>query len=136
MINLCQVELGITVVGDGEMSKPSYVSYVSQRLTGWVFHELVERVIYANGLGKCRQKMGEKNKTFVIKGVGSRVPLGSFHCYVSSLGGLSSMSSLKQLCPSIVHSCSLFSGYRAEWNKVWSRLSAHFQPFFGSQRAF
>ena len=25
-----QVELGITVVGDGEMSKPSYVSYVSQ----------------------------------------------------------------------------------------------------------
>jgi len=30
-----QVELGITVVGDGEMSKPSYVSYVSQRLTGF-----------------------------------------------------------------------------------------------------
>ena len=71
MIKLCQVELGITVVGDGEMSKPSYVSYVSQRLTGWVYHELVERVFYANGLGKCRQKMGEKNKTFVIKGVGS-----------------------------------------------------------------
>ena len=43
MINLCQVELGITVVGDGEMSKPSYVSYVSQRLTGWVFHEFVEQ---------------------------------------------------------------------------------------------
>ena len=31
-----QVDLGITVVGDGEMSKPSYVSYVSQRLTGLV----------------------------------------------------------------------------------------------------
>ena len=30
------MELGITVVGDGEMSKPSYVSYVSQRLTGLV----------------------------------------------------------------------------------------------------
>jgi 5-methyltetrahydropteroyltriglutamate--homocysteine methyltransferase len=30
-----QVELGITIVGDGEMSKPSYVSYVSQRLTGF-----------------------------------------------------------------------------------------------------
>ena len=43
MINFCQVELGITVVGDGEMSKPSYVSYVSQRLTGWVFHEFVEQ---------------------------------------------------------------------------------------------
>ena len=43
MINLCQVELGITVVGDGEMSKPSYVSYVSQRLTGWVFHVFVEQ---------------------------------------------------------------------------------------------
>ena len=42
MINLCQVELGITVVGDGEMSKPSYVSYVSQRLTGWVVHVFVE----------------------------------------------------------------------------------------------
>ena len=43
MITLCQVELGITVVGDGEMSKPSYVSYVSQRLTGWVFHVFVEQ---------------------------------------------------------------------------------------------
>ena len=31
------------MVGDGEMSKPSYVSYVSQRLTGWVFHEFVEQ---------------------------------------------------------------------------------------------
>jgi 5-methyltetrahydropteroyltriglutamate--homocysteine methyltransferase len=30
-----QVELGITYVGDGEMSKPSYVSYVAQRLTGF-----------------------------------------------------------------------------------------------------
>ena len=30
-----QVELGITCVGDGEMSKPSYVSYVTQRLTGF-----------------------------------------------------------------------------------------------------
>lgn len=30
-----QVELGITVVGDGEMSKPSYVSYVKQRLRGF-----------------------------------------------------------------------------------------------------
>ena len=43
MVKLCQVDLGITVVGDGEMSKPSYVSYVSQRLTGWVFHEFVEQ---------------------------------------------------------------------------------------------
>ena len=43
MITLCQVELGISVVGDGEMSKPSYVSYVSQRLTGWVFHVFVEQ---------------------------------------------------------------------------------------------
>jgi len=30
-----QVELGITYVGDGEMSKPSYVSYVTQRLSGF-----------------------------------------------------------------------------------------------------
>ena len=30
-----QVEVGITFVGDGEMSKPSYVSYVTQRLTGF-----------------------------------------------------------------------------------------------------
>ena len=34
-----QVDLGITVVGDGEMSKPSYVSYVSQRLTGLVLDD-------------------------------------------------------------------------------------------------
>ena len=30
-----QVEVGITVVGDGEMSKPSYVSYVTSRLEGF-----------------------------------------------------------------------------------------------------
>ena len=30
-----QVDLGITMVGDGEMSKPSYVSYVTQRLAGF-----------------------------------------------------------------------------------------------------
>ena len=49
MVKLCQVDLGITVVGDGEMSKPSYVSYVSQRLTGWVAHDFVERVLYTDG---------------------------------------------------------------------------------------
>ena len=30
-----QVKAGITVVGDGEMSKPSYVSYVTSRLEGF-----------------------------------------------------------------------------------------------------
>ena len=39
------MELGITVVGDGEMSKPSYVSYVSQRLTGLVLMPIVLMVI-------------------------------------------------------------------------------------------
>ena len=30
-----QVKAGITLVGDGEMSKPSYVSYVTSRLEGF-----------------------------------------------------------------------------------------------------
>ena len=30
-----QVRAGITLVGDGEMSKPSYVSYVTSRLEGF-----------------------------------------------------------------------------------------------------
>ena len=30
-----QVEVGVTLVGDGEMSKPSYVSYVTSRLEGF-----------------------------------------------------------------------------------------------------
>jgi len=30
-----QIEVGVTVVGDGEMSKPSYVSYVNERLEGF-----------------------------------------------------------------------------------------------------
>ena len=30
-----QVKAGITMVGDGEMSKPSYVSYVTSRLEGF-----------------------------------------------------------------------------------------------------
>jgi len=30
-----QIDVGVTVVGDGEMSKPSYVSYVTSRLTGF-----------------------------------------------------------------------------------------------------
>ena len=30
-----QVKAGITLVGDGEMSKPSYVSYVTTRLEGF-----------------------------------------------------------------------------------------------------
>ena len=30
-----QVELGIDVVSDGEMSKPAFNTYVAERLTGW-----------------------------------------------------------------------------------------------------
>ena len=30
-----QIDVGVTIVGDGEMSKPSYVSYVTKRLEGF-----------------------------------------------------------------------------------------------------